>query len=109
MTGACAILQGIADQRPRILGGDRVDHLPKDRRISWNVSVMDPATQWQILTEAIIMGGHVRVGWEDNPYLGDGTLADTNALLVEKIVRIAREVGREVATPQETRQIIGIA
>ncbi len=86
-----------------------VDHLPKDRRINWNVSVMDPATQWQILTQAIIMGGHVRVGWEDNPYLVDGTLADTNALLVEKIVRIAREVGREVATPQEARQIIGIA
>jgi 3-keto-5-aminohexanoate cleavage enzyme len=86
-----------------------VDHLPKDRAINWNTSVMDPPTQWQILTQAIIMGGHVRVGWEDNPYLEDGSLAQTNALLVEKIVRIARELGREVATPAEARRIIGIA
>ena len=85
-----------------------VDHLPRDRAINWNTSVMDPPTQWQILTLAIIMGGHVRVGWEDNPYLEDGTRAATNALLVEKIVRIAREQGREVATPAEARKIIGI-
>lgn len=85
-----------------------VDHLPTDLCINWNVSVMDPATQWQILTLAIMMGGHVRVGWEDNPYLENGTLARTNALLVEKVVRIARELGREVATPEEARQIIGI-
>lgn len=85
-----------------------VDHLPKDLKINWNVSVMDPASQWQILTLAIMMGGHVRVGWEDNPYLENGALADTNARLVEKIVRIARELGREVASPDEAREIIGI-
>ena len=83
-----------------------VDHLPQEFKINWNVSVMDPATQWQILTLAIIMGGHVRVGWEDNPYLEDGVLAESNALLVEKIVRIARELGREIASPAEARQII---
>jgi 3-keto-5-aminohexanoate cleavage enzyme len=83
-----------------------VDHLPQGLKINWNVSVMDPPTQWQILTLAIMMGGHVRVGWEDNPYLEDGTLAETNALLVEKIVRIARELGREIASPAEARQII---
>lgn len=86
-----------------------VDHLPYDYKINWNVSVMDPPTQWQILTLAIIMGGHVRVGWEDNPYLEDGTLATTNAQLVEKIVRIARDQAREIATPAEARQIIGLA
>lgn len=86
-----------------------VDHLPRDRAINWNTSVMDPPTQWQILTQAIAMGGHVRVGWEDNPYLDDrGTPATTNAQLVEKIVRIARELGREVATPAEARAIIGL-
>ena len=88
---------------------DLVDHLPKGHVINWNTSVMDPPTQWQILTKAIMMGGHVRVGWEDNPYLEDGTLAQTNALLVEKIVRIARELNREVASPAEARQIIGLA
>jgi 3-keto-5-aminohexanoate cleavage enzyme len=85
-----------------------VDHLPKNLKVNWNVSVMDPATQWEILTLAITMGGHVRVGWEDNPYLEDGTLAKTNAILVEKIGRICRELGREVATPAEARKIIGI-
>jgi 3-keto-5-aminohexanoate cleavage enzyme len=84
-----------------------VQHLPAGRRINWNVSVMDPATQWKILAQAIGMGGHVRVGWEDNPYLEDGTPATSNALLVEKIVRIARELGREVATPAEARVILG--
>jgi 3-keto-5-aminohexanoate cleavage enzyme len=45
------------------------------------------------------------VGWEDNPYI-DGKLADTNARLVEKIVRIARDLGREIASPDEARKII---
>lgn len=85
-----------------------VDHLPKALKINWNVSVMDPPTQWKILTLAITLGGHVRVGWEDNPYLEGSTIANTNALLVEKIVRIARELGREVATPAEARKIIEI-
>jgi len=71
--------------------------------------VMDPPTQWKILSLAVQMGGHVRVGWEDNPYLDEkGTWATSNAQLVEKIVRIARELGREVASPAEARQILGI-
>ena len=86
-----------------------VEHLPTNLKINWNLSVMDSPTHWQLLTLAIILGGHVRVGWEDNPYLPDGLLAETNAVLVEKIVRIARELGREIATPDEARQIIGIA
>jgi 3-keto-5-aminohexanoate cleavage enzyme len=69
---------------------------------------MDPQAQWQILTLAIILGGHVRVGMEDNPYLSEGVLAKSNAELVEKIVRISRELGREIAEPSEARQIIGI-
>lgn len=86
-----------------------VDHLPQGRQINWNVSVMDPPTQWKILSLAVQMGGHVRVGWEDNPYLDEkGTWATSNAQLVEKIVRIARELGREVASPAEARQILGI-
>jgi 3-keto-5-aminohexanoate cleavage enzyme len=83
-----------------------VDHLPE--RCNWNVSVMDPDTHWQILTLAIILGGHVRVGWEDNPYLTKGEYAKSNVELVEKIVGIAEGLGREVATPEEARQIIGL-
>jgi 3-keto-5-aminohexanoate cleavage enzyme len=82
------------------------DHKPEN--FNYNVSVMDPPTHWQILTLAIILGGHVRVGMEDNPYLSDGVLAKSNAELVEKIVRISKELGREIASPAEARQIIGI-
>jgi 3-keto-5-aminohexanoate cleavage enzyme len=54
---------------------------------------------------AIAMGGHVRVGLEDNLYLPDGSHA-SNPRLVEKIVRIAREIGREIATPEEARVML---
>ncbi|MGV8145835.1 MAG: 3-keto-5-aminohexanoate cleavage protein [Alkaliphilus sp.] len=57
---------------------------------------------------AIIMGGHVRVGFEDNTYYKRGELAKSNAQLVERIVRIAKEMGREVATPDEAREILNI-
>jgi 3-keto-5-aminohexanoate cleavage enzyme len=53
---------------------------------------------------AIAMGGHVRVGLEDNLTLPEATAA-SNPLLVEKVVRLAREIGREIATPEEARRI----
>ncbi len=76
---------------------------------NYSVSVMDPQTHWQMLTQSILLGGHVRVGMEDNPYLDlRGTLARSNAELVEKIVRIAHELGREIASPAEARAITGL-
>ena len=57
---------------------------------------------------SIIMGGHVRVGFEDNVYLEKGVLAKSNAELVEKVVRLAKELGREVASPAEAREILGL-
>ncbi|MCD5413526.1 MAG: 3-keto-5-aminohexanoate cleavage protein [Clostridiales bacterium] len=57
---------------------------------------------------AIIMGGHVRVGFEDNIFYKRGELAKSNAQLVERIVRIAKEIGRKVATPEEARKILSI-
>ena len=83
-----------------------VDNVPP--RVNWNVSVMDPM-QWRIHALAIAMGGHVRVGWEDNPYLPNGQLAETNAQLVNVVVRMAEAIGREVATPVEAREIMGVA
>ncbi len=55
-----------------------------------------------------MMGGHVRVGMEDNIYLEKGVLAKSNAELVAKIARIAKELGRKIATPDEARQILGL-
>lgn len=59
-----------------------------------------------MLSAVIAAGGHVRVGMEDNPFLAPGQYARTNAELVEKIVRIAQDMGREIASVEEARQII---
>jgi 3-keto-5-aminohexanoate cleavage enzyme len=57
---------------------------------------------------ALVMGGHIRVGMEDNVYYSRGVPARTNAEFVDRIVRIAREYGREIATPEETRRILNL-
>jgi len=55
----------------------------------------------------ILLGGHVRVGLEDNLYYAKGALA-SNATLVERIARIATELGREIASPNQAREILGL-
>lgn len=57
---------------------------------------------------AMNMGGHARAGFEDNPYYAPGQPATSNAQLIERLVRLAHEVGREVATPAEARQMLGL-
>jgi len=56
----------------------------------------------------LILGGHIRVGMEDNIYYAKGELAKSNAQFVERIVRIAKEYGREVARPADARKILGL-
>jgi len=82
-----------------------VSNLPA--RTNWNLSCMTPSVYWPVIGHAIAMGGHVRVGMEDCPYLEDGNLAKSNARWVAKAVRLARELCRAVATPEEARKIIG--
>jgi 3-keto-5-aminohexanoate cleavage enzyme len=62
--------------------------------------------QTAMATLAIALGGHVRVGFEDNIYYRKGVLADSNAQFVERVVRIAREVGREPASVAEARKLL---
>ncbi|MEC5423371.1 3-keto-5-aminohexanoate cleavage protein [Virgibacillus sp. C22-A2] len=64
--------------------------------------------QLQMNTLAIAMGGHVRVGMEDNVYYKPHELATSNAQFVKRMVRISEEYGREVATPDEARKILGL-
>ncbi|MEE9378205.1 MAG: 3-keto-5-aminohexanoate cleavage protein [Candidatus Lokiarchaeia archaeon] len=64
--------------------------------------------EFPMVTLSIIMGGHARVGFEDNVYLSKGVLAKSNGELVEKVVRISKELGRAIATPREARKILGI-
>jgi 3-keto-5-aminohexanoate cleavage enzyme len=70
------------------------------------VSGVGPA-QLPATTHAILLGGHVRVGLEDNNYYARGQLA-TNELLVERVVRMIRELGHEPARPAEAREILGL-
>lgn len=65
-------------------------------------------SEFEMAALSIMMGGHVRVGFEDNVYISKGVLAKSNGELVEKVVRIAKELGREIATPMEARKILGL-
>jgi 3-keto-5-aminohexanoate cleavage enzyme len=64
--------------------------------------------QLPLTTMAMAMGGHVRVGMEDNVYYRKGELAESNAQLVRRAARIADELNRPVATPEETREMLGL-
>jgi uncharacterized protein (DUF849 family) len=64
--------------------------------------------QFKMCTGALLMGGNARVGLEDNLFLEKGVKAKSNAEQVEKIVRIARELGVEPATPDEARRILNL-
>jgi 3-keto-5-aminohexanoate cleavage enzyme len=66
------------------------------------------AAQLPITTMGMIMGGAIRVGLEDNIYYSRGVLAKSNAQLVERSVRIARELNMEPASPDEAREILGV-
>jgi len=63
--------------------------------------------QFPMAAQAVLLGGHVRVGLEDNIYLGKGQLAPSNAALVEKAARIIEVLGDHVATPAEARKMLG--
>ena len=82
-----------------------VDSIPPGA--TWTVSGIG-RHETPLAVAAVAMGGHVRVGFEDNIYYQRGELAKSTAQLVSRIVRIARELGREVATPDEAREILGL-
>ena len=63
---------------------------------------------FQLAAPAIVMGGNVRVGFEDNLYLERGVLTKSNGELVDKVVRMAKLLGREVANSDEAREILGL-
>jgi uncharacterized protein (DUF849 family) len=65
--------------------------------------------QFPMVAQAVLLGGHPRVGLEDNIYLDKGRLAPSNAALVEKTARIIEILGDQVATPAEARQMLALA
>jgi 3-keto-5-aminohexanoate cleavage enzyme len=82
-----------------------VDQLPED---SLFTTLGIGPVETLAVTQSILLGGHARVGFEDNPYYGKGVLAKSNAELVARVARIGRDLGREIASPDETRKLLGI-
>ncbi|MBF0530852.1 MAG: 3-keto-5-aminohexanoate cleavage protein, partial [Deltaproteobacteria bacterium] len=64
--------------------------------------------EFPVCTQGLFLGGHVRVGMEDNLFLNKGVLAKNNGELVEKMVRIMNEFDFEPASPDEAREILGL-
>ena len=101
--GAERGFQGAMPYSPKILQS-MVDLMPDDA--IFNVSAIG-ISQLNAALQSLLLGGHVRVGLEDNLYYAQGELA-TNVQLTERIVRIIRDLGMEPATPDEARAIIGL-
>ncbi len=83
-----------------------VDQLPSD---SMFMTAGVAAMETPAAVQSILLGGHARVGFEDNYYYRRGVLAKSNAELVARVVRIGRDLSREVAIPDEARELLGIA
>ena len=82
-----------------------IDALPADSMFT----VMGVGTdELPATTQSILLGGHLRVGFEDNIYYKKGQLAESNAQLVARAARIGRELGCEIASPAEARQMLNI-
>ncbi len=84
---------------------NQVDTLPSGSH--WQVIGIG-LNQWPLVASALAMGGNVRVGLEDNFYVEEGRMAKSNAELVEKAARLVRDEGRQVASVEQARQILGL-
>ena len=96
--------QGAVEATPKYLQS-LLDFLPEDA--IFNVTPVG-AAQLPLTTMAMILGGCIRVGMEDNIYYRKGELVKNNAQFVARAVRIARELNKEPATPDEARKILGL-
>lgn len=104
-----------------ILGMHRINqnairYTPK--ALMYQIELLPPGSMFSVIgiggeqvhatTLSILLGGHCRIGFEDNIFYRKGELAKSNAQLVARTVRIARELGCEIATPDEARTMLGL-
>lgn len=82
-----------------------VNHLPEE--CTWSTFGIGRGAN-EVMLAALALGGNIRVGLEDNVYYNAGQKADSNAQFVERVKRLAAEVGRTLATPDEAREILGL-
>jgi len=83
-----------------------IDELPDGA--TWQVIAIGRAEVWDLHRAAAELGGNLRVGLEDTFYLPGGDKAPTNAALVEELVKLARDAGREIASTAEAREFFGM-
>ena len=118
---AHALLGNGALKRPplfQIVMGVRYGFISTPQTLMYAQSLLPPDAQWAafaigrwefpMLAAAWFLGGHVRVGMEDNVYISKGKLTPSNAALCEKAVRILDDLGAELATAKEARAILGL-
>ena len=74
----------------------------------WQVIVIGREEVWDLHRKTAELGGHLRTGLEDTFYLPDGEKASSNGALVAALAQVARDAGREIASPEETRRILGL-
>lgn len=102
----------------QIVLGVRYGAIATPETLAYLKSILPPTCNWggagvgrfeyPMLAQAWLLGGHIRVGLEDNIYIEKGVLAQSNAQLVEKAGRIVRELGGRLASPGEAREILGL-
>jgi 3-dehydrocarnitine:acetyl-CoA trimethylamine transferase len=112
--------KGVLDKPPlfQIVTGIRYGFECTPQTLMYAKSLLPEGAHWAAfgvgrlaypsLAQAFLLGGHVRVGIEDAVYLRKGVLAPSNAAMAEKAVRIIDELGGELATPKEAREILGL-
>jgi uncharacterized protein (DUF849 family) len=102
------VLGGLAaNPEDLIIMKQTADRLFGAENYRWSVIGVGYPQEFNMAAMAIMLGGHVRVGLEDNIFVRRGQLAK-NADLVEKVVRLAREFEREIAGPDEMRAMLGL-
>lgn len=79
-----------------------------DEDVHFQVIAIGRQEVWDLHRKCLELGGNIRVGLEDTFYLPDGSKTDSNGVLVEHLANLAKECGRELASPSETRKILGL-
>jgi uncharacterized protein (DUF849 family) len=103
------ILGGIgSDLENIIFMKNTADRLIGSQNYKFSVIGAGYPAEFNVDCLSMMLGGHVRVGLEDNLFIAKGVLAKGSWELVEKVIRLAKELGREIATPDEARQILGL-
>lgn len=112
--------QGVLKRPPlfQIVMGVRYGFISTPQTLVYAQSLLPPDAMWAafaigrwefpMLATAWFLGGHVRVGMEDNVYISKGKLTSSNAALCEKAVRVLDDMGAELATAKEARAILGL-